>query len=340
MFKVLAIGDPHFKVKNSRDTNLLTENVVRVIKEKDPDLVVILGDILDRHELIHQDPLKRITIFLEKITTLKPTILLVGNHDRPNNSIFLTDDHPFHAFNKWNNLTVVDKPLFKKYKNFSFTFVPYVEPGRFIEALNLLEEKWESSTAIFAHQEIKDVKMGHFVSTKGDNWPSSYPLLISGHIHEYSKTNNVIYVGTPYQQAFDESPDKAISLFTFEGKGYEEERIKVNGLPKITIKIKVNEIDKLEVKEDQETKLIIIGCNEDLKTIKKNSKIKELIAKGIKVHYEEEMLIDTTFKIEKKEKTSFISVLEKLVKEEKELLQVFQEVYGRKTVKKFTIISK
>jgi DNA repair exonuclease SbcCD nuclease subunit len=335
--KVLVIGDPHFKVKNGRETDLLLQGVKEIISLYDPYFIVVLGDILDRHELIHQDPLKRVYYFLKYLSSQKPTYLLVGNHDRPNNSVFLTDDHPFHSFS-WNNLTVVAKPLVEIIDKKKFTFVPYVEPGRFIEALNTIEEKWQDSMAIFAHQEFKGVKMGHFISIKGDEWPKNNPLVISGHIHEYGQHGNIIYVGTPFQQAFDECADKGVSLFTFD-KGYKEERLKLPIPPKVTIKIEASKIDNLEIKQNQETKVIIQGSSEDLKGIRKNNRVKELISQGIKVTTE---IIDSyvPIKEEKIKRKDFLDIVFSLVEEDKDLLNLAQEIYGVKKKKINFVIRK
>lgn len=341
MISCLVIGDPHFKVNNSRDTDLFAKSVVEIIKDRKPDFVVVLGDTLDRHELIHQSPLKRATLFLKDICSLCPTYLLIGNHDRPNNSAYLTDDHPFHALTGWDNMKVIDKPYMTKIKQQIFSFVPYVPPGRFHEALESLDEKeWQKSAAIFAHQEFKDAKMGTFVSTKGDPWPSSYPLVISGHIHEYSKTNNIIYVGTPFQHAYDESPNKAVSLFKFDNKKYNEERVKVGVPAKQTVEIKCTEIDTFDIKKygDSEVKLIIRGSLEEIKTMKKLAMIRSLIKRGVKVVYKEDMIVDNTDTFIAKKKMSFVEIMEHSLKEEKEALTLFRSIFGTRR-KKIMVIN-
>lgn len=139
--KVLCIGDPHFKRKNVKDTELMTERIVELIHDRNPDFVVVMGDVLDKHETIHESPLSRATAFLRQIQNLVPTIVLVGNHDMVNNSVFLTSENPFNAMKYWDNTTIVDVPVQMNIGEHLFTFVPYVYPGRFTEALDTMYGK-------------------------------------------------------------------------------------------------------------------------------------------------------------------------------------------------------
>lgn len=138
IINVLCIGDPHFKVKNSKETDALEESLTKLLADRKPDFIVVLGDVLDRHEIIKESPLSRCTRLLKKLEDVAPTYLVVGNHDRPNNSVFLTKEHPFNAFRYWKNITVADIPIQIQVKGRLFTFVPYVFPGRFEEAIDTM----------------------------------------------------------------------------------------------------------------------------------------------------------------------------------------------------------
>lgn len=171
---VLCIGDPHFKRKNVRDTDKMTEGVVDIIKTRNPDFVVVLGDVLDKHETIHESPLSRATTFLRVIQNLVPTVVLVGNHDMVNNSVFLTSENPFNAMKYWNNTTIVDVPVQINVKDHLFTFVPYVYPGRFMEAVETMYglnkepvsvKRLSALSSLFSsqHMEDNDVKWDIFL---------------------------------------------------------------------------------------------------------------------------------------------------------------------------------
>lgn len=135
---VLTIGDPHFKENNAEQTRAMVESIINTAREKKPDLIVCLGDILDRHARLHTDPLCDAIGFFKRLKDIAPLRILIGNHDRRNNSDFLTDRHPFTAISdEWSNTLVADKVISETVNGHLLIYVPYVPPGRFKESLNL-----------------------------------------------------------------------------------------------------------------------------------------------------------------------------------------------------------
>jgi DNA repair exonuclease SbcCD nuclease subunit len=263
--KILAIGDLHFKADNSEQTYRLCTEICKIIKTeeseggaKDLDGVVVLGDILHRHDKIDLFSYHRAVRFLMTIRDeldrleikdgkTRKLFILIGNHDRPNNTTFLTDEHAFTSAKLWKDTIVVDKPIEYTFtsddEKHKFLFVPYVQSGRFFEAISSLS--FEKTKAVFAHQEFRGCKLGPIISTEGDVYPLDAPLCISGHIHEYSKPQpNIVYVGTPFKSCwsiFSSSSKKtskpiinegSVSFFTFSSSDkIEEKRIKIKGIP-------------------------------------------------------------------------------------------------------------
>src|SRR5665647_464418 len=239
--KCLVIGDCHFSVSNLLDADAFIEKAETAVRRLKPDFIVCLGDQLDKHEQCHMDPYIRACTFLEKMASYAPTFLNVGNHDRRNNQDFQSPDHFFVGMKHCPNLTIVDTAIktevtSKKDPNVkgNFLFVPYVAPGRFYEALDSIDlhelgaDTWRSPSidAIFAHQEFKGVQLGPIKSVNGDLWDVTWPLVITGHIHDYQVLQpNLIYVGTPMQHAFSEAPNKAITLFDFNTQYCEDANI-------------------------------------------------------------------------------------------------------------------
>lgn len=285
---VVSIGDPHFKVSNVRETELMTQAIVNFARSKSPDFIVVMGDVLDRHESIHVSPLTRAINFLSQLRDIAPTYVLIGNHDLKNNRQFLSDEHPFTALKYWESLTVVDTTTKLDIKGQTFTFVPYVPPGRFIEALNTIPtEEWMRSTDIYAHQEIKGAKMGAIISTEGDEWPLTHPHLTSGHIHDYQEPQpNVIYVGTPIQHAFGDRHDKTISYFTYyPNKTFDHERIDLRLPRKRIIKLTCDEVSTYVPQENSELKIIISGTAGEIKAIMKHPNVELWKRAGHKLVY-------------------------------------------------------
>jgi DNA repair exonuclease SbcCD nuclease subunit len=146
MLKALVIGDPHFRRDNARETIMLTERCVTLVKHDKPDFVVVLGDTLHNHERCDLMSMNRAYDFLNAMSSLVHTYVLIGNHDILNNSCFQTQYHAFNPLKKWTNITIVDRAVSTNIKGSNFCFVPYVEPGRFVEALNTINVPLDQNT--------------------------------------------------------------------------------------------------------------------------------------------------------------------------------------------------
>jgi DNA repair exonuclease SbcCD nuclease subunit len=361
--KIFVIGDPHFKSKNVLETNEMCNRIYEeVIKEK-PDFIVVLGDVLDTHETIHVGPLCRATEFLFKLSGMSNHLyVLVGNHDRPNNSVFLTTDSPFNACKSWKNTTIVDKVEKANYQNKKFLFVPYVPTGRLAEALlteDINKDNINEYSIVFAHQEFKGCNMGVITSNEGDEWDKSYPLCISGHIHDYQVLQpNLIYPGTPIQHGYGDSPNKAIMIIEESSTVFEdldeislddEDEIssskyitrRINlGLPKkITVQITSEELIDYVIPENSFVKLIVKGETDKVKEVMKLEKVKELLKnERIKLSIQEykkkkdDLNIETSL-LSEVMSTKFVSFQERLQKvlggEKDEVKTCFTKLFGK-----------
>lgn len=305
----LVIGDPHFKVANIRETDKMVETIVKIAKEKQPDIIVVLGDVLDRHETIHVSPLTRAIKFLSLLMNIAPTFVLIGNHDLKNNRQFLSDEHPFNSLKYWDEswhenliqpdgntdtsipmkrMTIVDTTILVTIKDQIFVFVPYVPPGRFEEALNKCPG-WEKATCIFGHQEFNGAQMGAIISTEGDKWPLKYPYVVTGHIHDYQELQvNILYTGTPIQHAFGDRHDKTISYFTFYSPiNRDHQRIDLALPRKHIVRITCAEVSTYIPQPNCELKIIIRGTSGDIKAIIKHPNIDIWKRAGYKIVYKD-----------------------------------------------------
>jgi DNA repair exonuclease SbcCD nuclease subunit len=293
--KVLCVGDPHFKVNNVPESDDMTDKLVKIAEHIKPKFIVLLGDILHTHEKIHVSPLMRAEKLVRQLSQISPTFVIIGNHDRPNNSTYLTDDHAFNAMKQWTNTYVVDdKVLDTNIAGHRFLFVPYVFPSLFMSTLTHEEKGVKdpllNTTAIFCHQEFLNAKMGMIESKAGDPWDTNHPLVISGHVHDYDRLQpNLIYVGTPMQHAFGDKDDKTVSLFTFDNIdnkiSWNEDRIDLGLIKRVIVYITPEEIHTYEPPTDKLIKLTIRGDSSSIAAVKKLEKINELRKQGININF-------------------------------------------------------
>ena len=354
--KILTVGDPHFKTDNPRETEELTKKLVSLVEENDYDALVLLGDLLHTHERAHMDPFNRIYLLLRNLYKLIPVYVIVGNHDRRNNSDFMTDIHFFGPYKEWpktdkGSISIVDQGLVLNIKGLKVILLPYVPAGRFDEALIALlkreslydEEKslddiLNDYHVIFAHQDFYGAQYGSAISDNGDKWPLTRPYVISGHIHNYCQLQkNIIYTGTPLQHAFDEKDNKAISAFTWNLPLEKlnpiipiEERIDLSLRKKVEIKLLWSDVATYVPDENYDIKLILIGTSSELKAIKQTAKYLELRKQVLKIG--EHTVSDTFTALDLTvvhEKTRFIEKLFKVVidKQNPQYNQAWNEIF-------------
>lgn len=291
--KVLIIGDPHFKVSNRRETDIMVKDILDEAKKHQPHFIVVLGDVLDRHEIIHVNPLTRAISFLQALTQYAPTYVLIGNHDLKNNQEFLSEEHPFTALKSWKDITIVDRPLARTIGDQCFVFVPYVPPGQFLAALERTSSEgtpsevpvWTKARCIFAHQEFRGCHMGAIISSEGDVWNPEWPLVISGHIHDYQQLQrNMLYPGTPIQHTYSDRQDKGITLCHFPPSTdeYQCTRLTLTVPLKHIVRLSYHQLTRPPVVQG-EAKIIISGTSNEIKGLQSHPTIEAWKKEGHKI---------------------------------------------------------
>jgi len=294
--KAFVIGDPHFKAKLLAEGQEFTEKTLKAARRAAPEFIVILGDTLDTHEVVRVQPHNLACQLVEGLSQIAPVYLLIGNHDLINQTQFLTSNHIFGPLKRWKNVTVVDKPVYATYGDYSFVFCPYVQPGRFTEALDRLVsegETWDLADCIFAHQEFHGCKMGAITSEEGDKWDEAYPPVISGHIHDAQTVgSNVFYPGSALQHAFGEDPDKRLWEVSFgdtdDPPYFTVKKIHLGMKGKKIVYLDIENVSEFNEKllERYHIKLTLRGTSEQFKVFRRGKRYSDLRKKGVKFSYD------------------------------------------------------
>lgn len=297
MVLVFVIGDLHFK----KDDPSLADKVIFKLKEQidrvNPDLIVFLGDTLDTHEKIDMKTQIKAGRFFKELATLRPVVVLIGNHDRPDGTTYLTEDSCFYLLKGFPNIHIIDHVVSFKFgtegsnEQLRFVFVPYVPPGTFHEALDTLPDKIISDkpgsrpTCIFCHQEFRGALIGKKASSGGDEWPETNPLIISGHIHTFQMVGkNIIYAGTPHQISYGDQSDKGVVIAEFlPNKPPKIEFLKLGIRKKKTIELKPQELNTFVPPSDCDVKVVVQGEMSELKAIQSTGILSSMRGKGVHI---------------------------------------------------------
>lgn len=281
MFTVLCVGDLHWKKDNADVSDLVASKILNIVTEKNPQMVVLLGDILHSHERIDLGPFNRATKFIETLATKTTVVLVIGNHERPTNNTYLTEEHAFVSLKGKKNIHIADKVLSIKLKigksRIRFVFVPYVPVGKFHDALQELDDKIEHDPphCIFAHQEFKGAKSGNFVSLRGDIWDEDLPLIITGHYHTFQQPQkNIIYPGTPYQMSYADNSKKGVLLCEFQvDQPPNISFLTMKILEKKQIHISADEVDDFVPPVGIDCRIVVGGKVEDIRALQASGKL-------------------------------------------------------------------
>jgi DNA repair exonuclease SbcCD nuclease subunit len=342
MVKIIAIGDQHFKTDNIPEIDIFIDKIKSIIIAKEPDFVVLLGDLLHTHEKLHTVPYNKALYFINMIRKHVLTFVLVGNHDYQNNQQFLTTNHWLNAMKEWDNVVIVDKFMKHQTTNDKFVFLPYVQPSRFEEALNSGNEPWMDSSIIFCHQEFYGCSMGGFLSVEGDKWDLTFPQIISGHIHQKQKLQeNIYYTGSSMEVAYGENDFNIIAYIECENKKLNVEEIDLHLRKKKLIYATLEEIETMDIPQTEDKiKISISGEYEDFKIFKKSKKYTELVESEIKVVFKpkrnEIKLKNETFNQirENASLNDFNNILHTIILEKKDpvLSEIYEFVVNNKKI--------
>lgn len=280
-YKLLAIGDIHCKANNVRDCRILEEKLNILLRKVRVNDVVLLGDFGDGHDRMNLHSWISIVRLSRLISRFAHLWIIIGNHDVTNNREFLTKDHFFAVFSRFGieNITIVDEPKILDLYWGNILMVPYVPPGRFLEAIKTTDRSLESFKCIFAHQEFYGAQLGVKRSEVGDKYPIGGPPVFSGHIHGRGHPNNqknITYLDTPMNNSFGESNTSTVSLFSIDSNtGALSEQIINLGMPKrITIDIDVADFHGLKLDDGNHYRINISGKKEQLSKLQKTDEYK------------------------------------------------------------------
>lgn len=284
MTDVLFVGDLHVKRSNASQIAILADRITTDVEASDIRFVVLAGDLLDTHERVDVQSMNAAYDFIRAVRTIGRVFVLVGNHDYINNQQYLTDAHWMNGMKEWTDVVIVDRPI--EYDG--FFFVPYVYPGRFVEALDgAFGDRWKSEAeCVFAHQEFRGCKMGAFVSVDGDEWDASYPLVVSGHVHERQRpAANVFYPGSGLVHSFGHS-DQGYSILRFTSDNgddpIEETRVSLDVQRKRVVRMRVG--DAVRSKDmTASTRFDVVGTTVELAAFDRSIQRAEMERAGCKV---------------------------------------------------------
>ena len=223
--RIALITDQHFGARND-STHFLDyyekfykDTFFPTLDNNGIDTVLILGDTFDRRKYVNFFSLKRTKeMFFDELAKRNIQVhMLAGNHDtyfKNTNDVNSVD----LLLKEYNNIQVIDTPQTIKVNDTSICMMPWICP-----------ENYEESIQMLANTEA-DICMGHFEIAgfaMHRGMPSleglkrelfrRFDCVFSGHYHHRSSSDNITYLGNPYELTWQDYNDpRGFHLFDLD----------------------------------------------------------------------------------------------------------------------------
>jgi len=219
--KIALVTDTHWGVRNDAHHFLnymgkFYDNIFfPYLEENGIDTIIHLGDIVDRRKYINYVTLRHL-----KDTFINPIIekgydlhVIIGNHDVPykntndiNSMREIFSEHKVKSY--WEPETV-------QFDGTNICLMPWINNANYAQAIDHMDKT--PAQVLFGHLEIAGCLMmrgQHNEHGMSKEQFSKFDLVASGHFHTGSVTNNITYLGTPYELTWSDYQDpKGFHIF-------------------------------------------------------------------------------------------------------------------------------
>lgn len=203
---ILFVGDLHLGARNSAQefvdefVDWWDRVLIKTIAVVKPKAIVFVGDIFDDRVKIN---VLIMNLAKEKFTEINElgiqTFVIIGNHDTfLRSSVRPNSVEPL--LREFQNVHVIAEPTDLKIGELNLLMIPWICKTNEDEVWTSIEAT--SAEYLVGHLELIGFETSPGVLANHGDDPSDlnkFKMVISGHYHTWSKKNNVLYVGTPYQ---------------------------------------------------------------------------------------------------------------------------------------------
>ena len=234
--KVALITDQHFGARNDSilfldyQEKFYSETFFPTLDNNGIDTVLILGDTFDRRKYINFFSYKRTReMFFDKLAERDIKVhMLAGNHDtyfkntNEVNSVRL-------LLQEYTNIEVIDTPKtislynLPKHIKYDICMMPWICPENYQQSMD--ELKNTSSDIVMGHFDIAGFQMHRGLSSTDGlerNIFNRFDMVFSGHFHHRSTSDNIYYLGNPYELTWQDYNDpRGFHLFDLDSRKLE-----------------------------------------------------------------------------------------------------------------------
>lgn len=228
--KLCILGDTHFGARgDSLDFHnyfkkFYDEIFFPYLVENKINVVVQMGDLFDRRKFINFNSLYLSRkYFFNKLKENNINLYtLIGNHDVAFKNT-LEVNSPSLLLNEYDNVFLIEDFHTEIFEGVSVDIVPWICSDNEEEIFQKIKNS--KSQICFGHFEIDGFEMDRGNVHQGGldrKTLSKYDIVLSGHFHHKSSSDNITYVGTPYEMTWSDYNDpKGFHIFDTETRDME-----------------------------------------------------------------------------------------------------------------------
>lgn len=216
--KILRVGDYHAQVSNLTDCIALLDFIEKTAKKEKVKQIELMGDTFHNHAVKRVEVEYFVKNMLERLSSICPVIVLVGNHDMILGKSAHAGKHALEPFKDIKDVYIVDKPVV--YNNIGY--IPYIADHRGVSQAS--EELFEQGAEklLVGHLTVDGAKYENgFYSEEGVSMELiAQEKIISGHIHKSGEIGKCFYTGTAKWDTMSSAgQDKGIWVFNHNKNG-------------------------------------------------------------------------------------------------------------------------
>ena len=214
--KMIILGDTHFGARSDAlefhryFEKFYIEILFPFMKKNKIDTIFQMGDLFDRRKFINFNTLYLCrNYFFDRLKEHKITMhTLLGNHDIAFKNT-LDVNSPELVLREYDNVLIYNEFTTVNFDGTDIDIIPWICDENEEQILNSI--KSSKSQICFGHLEIDGFEMDRGNVHKGGldrNTLKKYDIVLSGHFHHKSTSDNITYVGTPYEMTWMDYADK------------------------------------------------------------------------------------------------------------------------------------
>jgi DNA repair exonuclease SbcCD nuclease subunit len=204
--QVLFVGDQHLGLRGAHPLferefeRFLDQTLFPLIEEEKPLVIVLLGDMFDDRVRMHVRTMTLAKRFLDRLQeTGIATFAILGNHD-VNSRDFLRPNTVEPMLREYSRINAIHEPTSVKVADAEMLLVPWICRDNEADVYGAIAES--KADLLAGHFDMIGFEQSPGVYSKHGIDPESlskFRLVVSGHYHTWSKRDNVLYAGGPYQ---------------------------------------------------------------------------------------------------------------------------------------------